>query len=59
MRPPVFVTFKVTTEGVEGSPMDHVLTTIQIDDDGAPVPESMTTLESRLRREIARKVAAQ
>ncbi len=57
MKPALFVTFKVTEEGDEGHPMEHVLTVVQVGDDGEPTAESMVESDRRVRREIARKVA--
>ena len=57
MTAPLFVTFKVTEEGEEGHPMEHVLTVVQLGTDGAPTAESVAEVERRLRRAIAWKVS--
>lgn len=51
----VYVTFKVTGEGEQGHPMDHILTRVDLDPDGRPTDQSLAVVMQRLRREIAAK----
>jgi len=52
---PLFITFKVTREGEQGHPMDHIVKRIEIGPDGAADEASIGRLVDSVRREIRRK----
>lgn len=53
---PLLVTFKVTADGEQGHPMDHLVKRVDVDTDGEPTQASLDALLDGIRREIKRKL---
>jgi hypothetical protein len=51
----VLLAFLVTKEGEQGHPMNTIVTRVDVDGDGVPVPAAMDELTSRVVREVQRK----
>ncbi len=57
MAEPLFVTFKVTHEGEQGHPMDHIIKRIEVDDAGNADADAVARLMESISRELARKAS--
>lgn len=51
----LLVTFKVTSDGEAGHPMDHIIRRIPVDADGEPDPKHVAALAERIRAELRHK----
>ena len=51
----LFLTFKVTREGEDGHPMDHVLLPVDLADDGGMTDASFARVTQRIQTELRRK----